>query len=66
MAETAADRKISVGKQVTVEGRGDLGQGKVTAIDNAGRGEYVEVTFGSKKDRQTVLRFRPSKLTRWK
>lgn len=66
-AETAAFRRLSVGKKVTVEGRGYLGQGKVIEVrQTPGNGEYVDVEFGSKKDGNLIRKsFRPSQLTRW-
>lgn len=65
-AETAAQRKLSVGKKVTVNGRGYLGQGKVIEVrQTPGNGEYVHVRFGDKKTSLIDKQFRPSQLTRW-
>lgn len=65
-AQTAAERKISVGKKVAVHDRGELGQGKVVEIKKTeDRGEYVVVEFGDKKTGTFQKSFRPSKLSRW-
>lgn len=65
-AETAAERKLSVGKKVSVHDRGALGRGKVVEVQQTdNRGEYVVVEFGDKKTGTFQKKFRPSKLSRW-
>lgn len=58
-AATAADRKIRVGKTVKSVKTGITG--KVLAIENTSKGEYVQVNFGDKKN-PIVRMARPSQL----
>ena len=63
-AETAAQRKLSVGKKVIVSGRSYLGVGKIEEIRvTPGNGEYAVVNFGDKKN-PLVKQLRPSQLSR--
>lgn len=64
-AETAAQRKLSVGKKVMVAGRSYLGTCRIDGVRQTERnGEYVDVTFGDKKTGLITKSLRPSQLTR--